>query len=344
MSIDFPDASTVHERLREVSRAIMISLLVVLTSSWVRYGIADDSFRQNYDLFPFGLAVPLVILWGGALSGYLTAIMGFLILLIQEPEFSMHLASFQAKLILFLSLILVTGLFNGIRSAWLKDRRARKEQAALLALLGHEVKSPLMAIRLASHSLSKLVEAASGKGESEHLRNIERSLSDIGSVLDRCLKLDTVADEVQKARPVVLNVRQQMIDILACIPESDRVTLYRPGDICIRCDPFLFRRMVGNLLENAVKYSPEESEIIVRAFSVRRGWHKGMRMEVTNQVHPGVEIDPQQIFVKHQRSAMHSEIAGTGVGLWLVKEIVQTHAGSIFCRIFGDKVTFTLSL
>ena len=92
-------------------------------------------------------------------------------------------------------------------------------------------------------------------------------------------------------------------------------------------DRELMEYAVYNLLTNAVKYSPAETEVTVAA----KRDNGGLRLSVTDQ---GIGMDEKElksIFTKFYRTskAEASGVAGTGIGLSIVEQIVQVHRGSI---------------
>src|SRR2546423_8272048 len=100
-----------------------------------------------------------------------------------------------------------------------------------------------------------------------------------------------------------------------------------PGLPPISADPDRLRQIVVNLLANAVQYSPEGGQVIVRA-SLEGDQ---VRVEVEDQGH-GIESGEQQrVFDKFYRSsdAIISPIRGIGLGLAIVKSLVEAHGGRV---------------
>ena len=109
----------------------------------------------------------------------------------------------------------------------------------------------------------------------------------------------------------------------------------------IRCDALGISQVITNLLSNAIKYAPRAPDILVR------GWEEEgfVFLSVKDE---GVGIDAEDIgklFQPYFRARTSTGIAGTGIGLSLVKQIVTLHDGDIFVESQrGKGTTFTLVL
>jgi signal transduction histidine kinase len=109
----------------------------------------------------------------------------------------------------------------------------------------------------------------------------------------------------------------------------------------IDADPRTLAQVFTNLLSNAVKYAPGTSEIRVTAWTETGN----VKVSISDD---GVGIDPEDVprlFQRYFRARTSTGIAGTGIGLNLVKQIVELHSGSIEVRSErGCGSTFTVTL
>jgi two-component system, OmpR family, sensor histidine kinase BaeS len=132
-----------------------------------------------------------------------------------------------------------------------------------------------------------------------------------------------------KARPVDL---VHLIRILVAgydsQAETHRVTLAMPDHwLAVRADPERIHQVLGNLLTNAISYSPAGGEIAVRARAV------GNRVRVEIEDH-GIGIEPEdraRIFDRFFRAGSGRAVRehGSGLGLAVVKELVRAHGGEV---------------
>ena len=110
----------------------------------------------------------------------------------------------------------------------------------------------------------------------------------------------------------------------------------------VRGDPYRLRQMIANLVENAIKYTPANGDILVAA--VVEGDQVILRVSDNG---PGIPAaDQPYIFDKFFRASnVPDEIGGTGLGLSIVKSIVDSHQGRIWVdSVLGRGTTFTVVL
>jgi len=99
-------------------------------------------------------------------------------------------------------------------------------------------------------------------------------------------------------------------------------------EICLAADPELMQIVINNLLSNAVKYGAHNGRIKVSAQSVE----SGIMVEVYNDGRPIVAHDIEKLFKKFSRLTYEGmeKVKGTGVGLYITKEIIERHGGRIW--------------
>jgi signal transduction histidine kinase len=102
--------------------------------------------------------------------------------------------------------------------------------------------------------------------------------------------------------------------------------------------------VMGNLLDNACKFAAPESRIILKLNSAIQDGEAGWRWEFTNQVRPGDFLDAGRLFEKYYRSASARRVAGSGLGLFLVRGLTALLQGTINYSRQDDRVTFSLWL
>jgi two-component system sensor histidine kinase CreC len=228
-----------------------------------------------------------------------------------------------------------------LRRAWDLMRAAYDEMRDALAgrnyvadyvqTLTHEVKSPLSAIRGAAELLQEPMEEAQRQ---RFLTNIQRETQRIQEMVDRMMELTAletrrVLDTVQ---PIAL---LPLLDELAhashgvATQRGCRITVAASEDVTVEADPFLLRRAVSNLLDNALDFSPEGGHIEL-GLQVQGRW---AQITVRDQG-PGIPGYAQdKVFEKFYSLARpHSKKKSTGLGLSFVKEIASLHRGRVELR------------
>lgn len=231
-----------------------------------------------------------------------------------------------------------------LRRAWDLLRAAFDEMRDALAgrnyvadyvqTLTHEVKSPLSAIRGAAELLQEPMDEAQRQ---RFLANIQRETLRIQETVNRMMELTALETRrvLDNTQPVAL---LPLLDELA--HASDGVAAQRDcritvaatedmadvADVSVEADPFLLRRAVSNLLDNALDFSPEGGHIELD-LQVQGRWAK---VTVRDQG-PGIpDYARDKVFEKFYSLARpHSRKKSTGLGLSFVHEIASLHRGKV---------------
>lgn len=223
-------------------------------------------------------------------------------------------------------------------------RKASEFERQLVGIVTHDLRSPLTAILLATRLLQRKAEAGPA---TTTLERIERSARRIESVTH--LLLDFTRARLGAGIPVV----PEPADLQAlCHDAVEEARAGAPerliqedyaGDLQGRWDAARLAQVLANLLQNALKYSPPDTPVRVRATAVEGG----VRVEVHNQGEPIPRELRPRLFEPFQSGARSAETVkkSLGLGLYIVREIVQAHAGSITVRSEPELGTaFTLLL
>ncbi|MCA9918761.1 MAG: GAF domain-containing protein [Anaerolineales bacterium] len=211
-------------------------------------------------------------------------------------------------------------------------KQLEQDRSDFMHMLSHDLKNPLMAVT----GYANLLERTETLGEKGM-----RFLDEINIAADRMLEmitklLDTVADEdaIQLVNEVV-DLQEVTAQVLrdtegAALSKSMEVTAVCHGDAyAINGDRLRLYHMLLNLVENAIKYSPEHTQVTV---TLTYGIAKGdpMLIQVADQGAGIPEQDLEFVFDKFFRGVQKGMSSkGSGVGLAAVKSIVVAHRGTI---------------
>jgi two-component system sensor histidine kinase CreC len=205
----------------------------------------------------------------------------------------------------------------------------RNYVADYVQTLTHEVKSPLSAIRGAAELLQE--PGMPAEQRQKFLGNIMRETERIQEMVDRMMELTALETrrslehvESIPLKPLLEEAVTAAAD--AGAPRQVRVRLEVPEDATVEGDAFLLRRAVSNLLDNAIDFSPADSEVHVRLERTRRS----ALIRVQDQG-PGIpEYAVEKVFEKFYSLARpHNRKKSTGLGLSFVREIASLHHGRI---------------
>ena len=221
------------------------------------------------------------------------------------------------------------------RTEELEEAGRRKDQ--FLAVLAHELRNPLAAIRMAAQSIG-LPESTQGDHERwasvierqvGHLSRLIDDLVDVSRITRGTIELQRravdigaiVAEAVEAARPVIEDRQHQLV---VNLPD-------RP--IRVFGDAARLVQVVANLLHNAAKFTPKGGEVTVSI--ERMGGDVALR--VTDN---GIGIEPEllpQVFEMFSQVGrpLNRPSAGLGIGLALVRTLVELHGGSVRAQSEG---------
>jgi signal transduction histidine kinase len=257
----------------------------------------------------------------------------------------------EVELVALLGRLVATAVQN-IR-AYEAERRRVEELARLSALradfvslVSHELRSPMAAVIGASRTLQ----------ERWRLLSAEQRESFLALISDETTRLaDLVADVLDTSRleAGTFSYRFEDVDVTGLVRDAvDSATLMQQDvDVVasvngtlptIRGDRARLRQVLGNLIDNAVKYSPEPGEVEVRAFAVDGGVHVSVR-----DAGPGIPREHQaRIFEKFGRVDIPgSSKPGTGLGLFIARSIAEAHGGTLeVSSLPREGATFVLTL
>lgn len=204
----------------------------------------------------------------------------------------------------------------------------RNYVADYVQTLTHEVKSPLSAIRGAAELLQ---EPMSEEQRQRFLANIQRETERIQEMVDRMLELTALETRrvLEHVQPVAM---RPLLEELAGATQGVaaqrglRIELDAPLGATVEGDPFLLRRALSNLLDNALDFSPQGG-VVQLSLAVQR---RNAIIAVRDQG-PGIPGYAQdKVFEKFYSLARpHSQKKSTGLGLSFVKEIAALHHGRI---------------
>ncbi|MFI7100843.1 ATP-binding protein [Streptomyces sp. NPDC050161] len=214
-------------------------------------------------------------------------------------------------------------------------------RTALLAAVSHDLRTPLAGIKASVTSLRSDDVAWSPEDEAELLAGIEAGADRldhlVGNLLDMSrLQTGTVTPLIRE-----IDLDEVVPMALGGVPEGS-VTLDIPEELpIIAVDPGLLERAVANLVENAVKYSPDATEVLVAASAL------GDRVEVRIVDRgPGVPDEAKdRIFEPFQRHGDAPRGAGVGLGLAVARGFAEAMGGTLVAEDTpGGGMTMVLTL
>jgi signal transduction histidine kinase len=320
--------------------SLLMAVLAVAISFLLRLWPLHVLVGERYPFFPYYPAAIIISIYFGWLAGVLTAILTCLVLIYRSSG-SVEGRSWAAYA-MFLGVSAATSaIIELLRRARDRERQRRLAQSNFVAMLAHEIKTPLAAIQMAAGSLARGLDSAAAEAR---LHNVNRAVEDIAAIVDRCMEADRIDQSVLKPQAEPVELKGLLTEILSSTMASDRIDFRCEDVLTISTDPLLLQRIMVNLVDNALKYSPSGSRIAVHAATERRKGREGVALVCGNSVGPAGAPDPREVFQKYYRAPEAQALSGAGLGLWLVKRIVGLLSGDIRFEAGNGRVSFTVWL
>lgn len=205
----------------------------------------------------------------------------------------------------------------------LEDSFTRLSQFS--ADLAHELRTPI------GNMLGEAQVALTRDRSSEEYRAVIESTAGecdrLSGIIDSLLFLARAESAEQQIARSTFNARsavEKIVSFYQTVAEDRHIQITSTGDAEVFADPILFNRAIGNLIDNALRFTPDRGRIEIAIGKVDHN----VEISVTDN---GSGIAPEhlpRVFDRFYRADPSRSAAGTGLGLSLVKSIVDLHAGT----------------
>lgn len=233
---------------------------------------------------------------------------------------------------------------------WVRDITRRKEQERfqrdLLSTTSHDLKGPLGAI-LTSAELLEDPNFLRSERATELITRIASCARNSINIIDELLSARRIQDGVLIVKPkwyAVGDILEEIVlDYLPTARAKSIDFTHRPipESLHVYADRLGLHRILGNLVSNAIKFTPAGGKVELGAT------HRAEEMEIyVSDTGAGIEAKARHLlFERYARLEKHQEIEGTGLGLYVTKNIVAAHNGRIEVKSeLGVGTTFLISL
>lgn len=247
-----------------------------------------------------------------------------------------------------LILALILTMNRALNTAWHEQRGRIRQQ-----ILAQRAETK---VRRAQHFLTQLV-AEETRGALGQLQGIlsrrtvaagpdaaSRAMRALDDVIENCLQADEAETGIWRTQATPFDMSALVRDLVDTLLPDQAITLSTPDRAMLVSDAALAGVVLRHLLNNAATYGDPARPVTVRLARTQRGATTGIALDLTNAVPAGVTIDPTRIFEKFFRGAQASTTSGTGLGLFICREIAAALGGTIHATSAGGTVTFHLWL
>lgn len=222
--------------------------------------------------------------------------------------------------------------------------RDRELERRLTSDVAHELRTPLMAIQA---TVEAMIDGVYDRDD-EHLMLVDSEVRRLSRLVDALLKLSRLENRTQPFKEEIINLGQLIEGIVIShevfvVDSGLAIEYHAEPHVKVVGDPDKISQAVANLISNAVRYTPEGGSILVDV-------HQEGKIAAIDVSDTGVGLTPeeeQMVFSRFWRadSGRKRESGGLGIGLAVVKEIVDRHKGKVLVK--GEKgvgSTFTILL
>jgi len=213
-----------------------------------------------------------------------------------------------------------------------KEKTISNMQARFLSIIYHEIRTPLSVIRLAlamnnpSESVKKYAKQA--------ITNIDR-------IIERCSYADALYNS--KIIPILepcdlLLTAKKLVD--ENYKNADIEIIDNLRDREIQSDSELLQIILNNLIGNAVKYCSYGSRVSIELYSDMVGDTERKYFVIRNKLDHPEEVDREGIFERYIRTPSAEKVSGSGLGLFIVKGLLESLYAEITCEINNNEIEF----
>ncbi|MGF1495691.1 MAG: ATP-binding protein [Elainellaceae cyanobacterium] len=217
-----------------------------------------------------------------------------------------------------------------VRQALQREKELGELKSQFISMVSHEFRTPLTVIRTSAELLQRFGHQASEAKRQDYFQRIQDAIQAMVQLIEDILTVGQAESGKLMLNAQPLDLGQFCADLIEELQlsgdQGQRIVLHQVGESDrVSLDPKLLRSLLVNLLSNALKYSDPTSPVdIILSYQPR-----SVQIEVRDRG-IGIPLDDQDhLFEPFYRGSNVSTIQGTGLGLQIVRQIVDLHHGDI---------------
>ena len=222
------------------------------------------------------------------------------------------------------------------------ENERRRTYERFITMIVHEIKTPLSTIQIAAASLQR--HLSENTLELKRITHIQESVVDINQVFNKCLQVVDIENGAVMIQTSAFGI-PVLIEDLKRVLNSQRIVYEVQTSQKINTDYVILKTILLNLLSNAIKYAKPDTTIVFTIEEMNATDGKiQLLFKVRNEIGPIGPPDPDLTFTRHYRSESAKKHAGTGLGLWLSKELAASINASIHLSNSDTETCFDVYL
>lgn len=231
---------------------------------------------------------------------------------------------------------------QAVGSVLIKDQANQlATQSAFMAMLMHEIKTPLFTIQLAAASWGK--RQTHNSDDAKRLTHIEKSIGEINFIIDQCIQADKLDQSELDIQKSAVSLEDVFFELMHS-PEYERLVFSGIDQTRVLTDISYLQIILKNLISNALKYSEPDSSVCVDVLPPSHADDPVVQIRIANTLGKAGRPDPQKVFKRYYRGEGAKTESGAGLGLWLAQTLAHKLGTELSCNTEHERVNFYLSL
>lgn len=228
------------------------------------------------------------------------------------------------------------------------QKKVEKEKDEFLSIASHELKTPLTSIKAYMQLLDRKLKLDKDSSEAGYVTKVQDQIEKLNILITDLLDVSKIENGKLKINKKPTNLEKiidNAIETILQTHEDNKVKIQHHvviPDLVFSFDAIRIEQVLINFLTNAIKYSPQNNQVIVTTFADE----EEVKVSVTDFGIGIPDFKQEAVFQKFYRVEESSlQFQGMGIGLYICSEIIKQHHGTIgLSSILGEGSTFYFTL
>lgn len=221
---------------------------------------------------------------------------------------------------------------RSLQEALDREKELSELKLRFVSMASHEFRTPLSTILSSAYLVLQYPDTEDQARRDKHIQRIVSSVNMLTDILNDFLSVGRIEEGRVQVRPAPIEIRPWMDEVVSeletLLKSGQRIEFGHEGNDSVVLDPSLLKHVVQNLVANAVKFSPEQTTILLRTRTLGDSFTLSVKDE-------GIGIsreDQAHLFERFFRGSNVVNIQGTGLGLHIVSKYAELMQGTVRCE------------